>query len=440
MKKFMAGAAATDITPHEPHFLHGYPFVERMSTGTHDSLLASALYLSDGVSQALFISCDVIYLHRESVARIRTGICRAAGIPERSIIVAATHTHSGPVTVDCAVSAADSVVPPADPEYLRYMEERAVGAALRAVGNAVPAEAAFVCADASGTGGNRHDPAGAGNREVPVMAVRNDAGRYIACLLVCGMHPTVLHEDSTLYSADFPHYVRDTLRRELPGGECTVVYFTGAAGDQSPRHVTRENTFAEAERIGRIVADSVLAQLAAGAEYSADIPIEAGQAFSELPRRDFPDPRLAEQNRDERKHRLETLRKSSADLRAIRTAEVDWFGSEELLTLSRLAASGALERFYEGCLPAEIQVIGVGGRHFVAWPGEIFAHYGLELKKHCSEAVLISCANGELQGYIATREAHEKGYYEAGNSFFTPEAGDMLVDKTIGLISKPDTE
>jgi hypothetical protein len=48
MMELKAGAAAISITPREPHFLFGYPFVERMSTGTQDELLSSALYLSDG--------------------------------------------------------------------------------------------------------------------------------------------------------------------------------------------------------------------------------------------------------------------------------------------------------------------------------------------------------------------------------------------------------
>ena len=48
MSQLVAGACASDITPVEPLFLFGYPHVERVSTGMHDPLLASALYLFDG--------------------------------------------------------------------------------------------------------------------------------------------------------------------------------------------------------------------------------------------------------------------------------------------------------------------------------------------------------------------------------------------------------
>ena len=39
-----AGAAQVDVTPDSPQFLYGYPHCERISTGVHDPLLASALY------------------------------------------------------------------------------------------------------------------------------------------------------------------------------------------------------------------------------------------------------------------------------------------------------------------------------------------------------------------------------------------------------------
>ncbi|HBK41059.1 MAG TPA: hypothetical protein DDZ57_05750, partial [Porphyromonadaceae bacterium] len=94
MTELKAGAATVNITPQESHFLFGYPFVDRMSTGTHDDLLSSALYLTDGKNQVLFISNDVIYVSKASTARIREGISKETGIQASNILVAATHTHS----------------------------------------------------------------------------------------------------------------------------------------------------------------------------------------------------------------------------------------------------------------------------------------------------------------------------------------------------------
>lgn len=434
-----AGAATMNITPQKSHFLHGYPFVERMSRGTHDPLSSSALYLTDGNEELLFISNDIIYVDKNIVSRIRQAIFKEKGIPPSHIMIAATHTHSGPVTVECLISESDPVVPKVDLDYLKQMEAQTVKAACQAVENAVLAEMAFVTGDATGVGSNRHDPAAPKDMDLPAMIVRNRASKeYIAALLVCSMHPTILHEDSKLYSADFPYYVREKLQQDLLGKGCPVIYFTGAAGDQSPRHVTRENTFEEARRIGSIVADALLSQLTEEVTYSSQPTIGALHTHIDLVKREFPAVGWAEQHRERVKGRFESLKSAAADPREIRTAEVDWFGAEELLFLAKKAQSGLLDEAYERCLPAEIQVIRIGDSYFVAWPGEIFVEYALRLKKLRKNTALITYANGELQGYITTKEAMDKGFYEAGNSFFDYRSGEILIKETIKLIAQLD--
>lgn len=434
--KLMAGAANVDITPEEAHFLHGYPFVPRTSTGTHDALLSSALYLTDGKERVLFISNDIIYVNKELTARIRQRITGKTGIPASNILIAATHTHSGPVTVDLLISESDPIVPKVNKKYLDFFVKGAVEAGVQAVENAVPAELAFVIGDATGVGTNRHNPDGAKDMEVPAMVLCNKKAEYIGCLLVCNMHPTILHEDSTLYSGDFPHFIRETLQHDWLGENCPVVYFTGTAGNQSPRHVTKENTFEEARRIGEIVANSLLSEFTKKPLFSSDISIAALQTETDLPKKEFPSVEWAEQNRNEKKERFESLKRNSDNPQETRTAEVNWFGSEELLFLAKKAQSNKLEDAYNSSLPAEIQVIKVGGFSFAAWSGEVFVEFGMELKKRFKNIVLITYANGELQGYITTKEANDKNFYEAGNSLFDYKSGDILIEKTSELLKK----
>ena len=204
----IAGAATSDITPSGSHFLYGYPYVERMSEGVHDRLLSSALYLSDGVNRFMLLSNDVIYVSKASVSRIRDGILKNTGIQASNILVSATHTHSGPVTVNCLTSSADPVVPEANTMYVQYMEDQIIDAACRAVQNASPAEAGSCIADATGIGTNRHDPEGPSIMDVPAVVLKKPDNSYIACMLVCSMHPTILHEDLRLMSGDFPAFTR----------------------------------------------------------------------------------------------------------------------------------------------------------------------------------------------------------------------------------------
>ncbi len=426
-----AGAAFINITPKTPQFLFGYPFVERTSTGVHDWLLSSALYLSDGDEQVIFIANDLIYVSKDSVSRIREAVSDKTGVPADHIMVGATHTHSGPVTVDCIMSANDPVVPKTDKKYLRYVEECIVSAACDAFKQASQAEIGLTVADGTGIGTNRHDPSGPKDMEIPVLIVRNQHKEFVACMLVCNMHPTVLHEDSTLFSGDFPAYAREIIQKTYLGSECPVLYFTGAAGNQSPRHVTRNNTFDEACRIGGIIASAVGTKLSEQLDYFSEIKISCLQKLVDLPKRQVPPVEWADQHQKKALEHFEILKKTSKNPQEIRTAEVDWFGAKELFHLSTLAASNALEETYKKCLPAEIQIVKIGEWSFVSWPGEIFVEYELELKKKFDHAFLITLTNGELQGYVATEEADKKGFYEASNSVFNYSAGKILVEETI---------
>ncbi len=434
----IAGAATSNITPLKPLFLFGYPFVERVSERVNDWMLSSALYLASGNEQVLLISNDIIYVSRKTVSRIRRIVSQKTGVPQSNILVAATHTHSGPVTVDCLNSSNDKVVPKADVKYVRYMEDKTIEAAINAHKNAIAAKVAFFVADATGVGTNRHNPNGPADMEVPALIFKNRNNEVISCLLACNMHPTILHEDSKAYSADFPGFTREILQKEYFGSESPIIYFTGAAGNQSPRHVTKNNTFDEAQRIGRIVAKSVGEIFKKGVEYSADISLLVIQKNIDLPRRNFPELSQAKTNRDAALKHFEHLKNSSKNNQEIRTAEVDWFGAEELLHLTSLKQSGALEKAYQSCLPAEIQVIKIENWSFVAWPGEIFVEYLLTLKDRLKNTFLITLANGDLQGYIATKQAEKQGYYEASNSLFDTLAGDVLVTETVKLIKETE--
>jgi neutral ceramidase len=429
-----AGGAVAEITPTDSQFLYGYPFVPRYSTGVHDPLLSSALYLSDGHSQAMFIANDIIWVGKASTARIRRRIEAATSVPGDAVMVTATHTHSGPMTLDYISNEADEVVPKTDESYVRFMEERIVTAAVRAFEAAQPAEAGLAVAQASGVGTNRRSPNGPADPEVPVLVVRSrQTQRPLACMLVYSMHPTVLHEDSNLISADFPGLARLYLQREALGAECPVLYHTGPAGNQSPRHVTRSNTFEEAVRLGGLLGKAV-AQVLPGIEYRSSVAICSSHTFSELPRRPIPSLAEAQHGRDEARRYLDTLKSRGAPRQAVRTAEVDWFGSEETLTLARAAAEGRLESAYASVLPTEIQLISVGPWVFVGWQGEIFVEYALAVKARARNVFIISLANGELQGYIVTPEAVSQGAYEASNALFAPESGAILVGRTLQLL------
>jgi len=429
-----SGAATVDITPFDTQFLFGYPHVPRYSTGVHDSLMSSALFLSDGATSLLFVTNDVIFVDKALVQRARARIESATGVARANILISATHTHSGPITVDYVSNEMDAAVPEADAAYLQVLEDGIVAAATLAHRRAQPSEIGFVLADGSGVGTNRRDPGGPSDPQVPVLLTRPvGGGDPTACMIVCSMHPTVLHEDSTLVSADFPGAFRSYLQSQALGADCPVLYHTGPSGNQSPRHVTRANTFAEAARLGGILGQAVSERIS-DLVFEPHASLQAQRAFVDLPRRQFPSAADAAATLARAAERLELLRRSGAPPRETRTAEVDWFGAEETLVLARAAEEGRLEGSYQSCLPAEVQVMGVGLLALVGWPGEVFVEYALDVKRRHSDAFVISLANGELQGYIVTEGAAREGGYEASNSLFDYRSGQALVEATTGLL------
>ena len=166
---------------------------------------------------------DIVLVGKALAVHARQRIQEATGIPAAHVMITATHTHSGPKTVEQLSWENDPVDPQADPRDLCRLEDGIVEAAVCACRNARAARLGFAMADGSGVGSNRHDPQGPSDPQVPVVVVRDrDTSDYLALMVVCNMHATVLHEDTRLVSGDFPAATRQfsagtRLRPELPG-------------------------------------------------------------------------------------------------------------------------------------------------------------------------------------------------------------------------------
>ncbi len=432
-----AGAAQIEITPNDSQFLFGYPHVKRYSTGVHDRLWSSALYLSDGNEQLLFVANDIIFISKEVARQARKAISRHTGIKPENIMITATHTHSGPITANYISNQSDPVIPKADEKYVNFMIDSIIRAAVDAFNDAQDAILGLGIADDTGIGTNRRNPDGTADHQVPALLVKNAlTHNNIACMLICSIHPTVLHEDSTLISGDFPGLSRIYLQENALGQDCPILHHTGPSGNQSPRYVTKENTFKEANRLGQILGQAVEKAIS-NIRFIENIELSVkSKLIDELPQKNFPTIETAQQKLKNAVEKLEQLRNSNAPQQEIRTAECDWFGAEEILTLAKASKDGSLAKAYQSCLPAEIQVFKVGNWTFIGWQGEIFTEYALAVKQKVKDTFVISLANGEMQGYIVTQEAADKGGYEASNALFSHQAGEIFIEKTIKILDE----
>lgn len=430
-----AGFCRREITPQEPCFLVGYPHAERISTGIHDPLFASAVCLDCQGVAIVLVSVDLLFIGADWTRRCRERIAAATGIAGEHVMIAATHTHSGPHTVEVLAWRDDPVVPAVDEVYLERACAETVAAAIDAWQTRGPAEIAWTAADVRGVvGGNRIDPTGPEDPEAGLLCVRatRDASP-IAMLVIYGMHPTVLHADTTLVTSDFIGFARREIEAALPGGG--VVYLNGVCGNQSPRRVAKEKTFAEAERLGSALGRRLVAALNACDAFSDAPMLAAASTKVPLEGRRFPGVADAEASLARARGHLASLESTGAEAAVRRTAECTVFGGEEVLTLARAEASGDADALRHRYAAAEVQVIRIGGVLIAAWPGELFVEYGLAAKGRAGRPLhVVTMANGELQGYIVTPEAAAAGGYESQMSLFPPEAGSRIVAATLALM------
>jgi len=435
--KIKAGSAITNVTPYRPMFLYGYPYVQRVSDGTNDSLYASALIIDNGEVELALCAVDVIFISKELTEKVRSLITEKTGIPKKHIMLSASHTHSGPVTVNDLFD--DPVVPGVDEYYMDFLASKIVEVIVQAWKNKTKSTLAITTANAIEIGGNRRSTSGASDPEVALILVKDVRSKKLTAVFsVFCMHPTVIHEDSRKYSADFPGYTRKYLKEKF-GDDLVLLYTTGPSGNQSPRHFISKNTFEEAEKLGYMLGKRMDTSIEGADEnnFFDKASVSFVSKHINLMSKNFKPTDWAIRNALMSKNKLKKLRLSNAPPAEIRTAECDWFGAEEYKQLAMMAESGLLKQAYNSVLPVEISCIRINEFSFVFLPGEIFVEYSLEIKKHAPRKTFVtSLSNGILYGYIVTYEAEKEGGYEASNSIFPAEAGNVIIYETINLLNK----
>ena len=94
--ELLAGTAVVEITPPHGYRMSGY-FMERLNTGVRDPLKAKALVFRQGKTQAALVFCDLIGIGPGLSRSARMSAAGKTGIPFENIVIAATHSHTGPL-------------------------------------------------------------------------------------------------------------------------------------------------------------------------------------------------------------------------------------------------------------------------------------------------------------------------------------------------------
>jgi len=433
-----AGSSIVDISPKPGIPLAGYPHFPRYNTGVHDPLYASCLTLDDGVACLAIVCADLVGISKALTRRVRRGVESQTGIPGANIMLACSHTHSGPWTaMEFDSDSADGLTKQ-DAGFVAELEEKLIQLVVSSARNPFEAKIGIekgICGKEQGIGGNRRDPKGPVDPEVWTIGVQDLAGKWRACLVKYALHPTVIHEDSTVVTADYPAYIRSYLAKTHPG--MIMLFAQGVSGDQSSRYFRKGQSFGEAERIGSTIGKTA-ADVLARMPLSATVPLAAQSGIAEIQLRKLPPCAELENMIAQAKRNYEALKFAKAPYLDIQNANLALLGAEDLLALHTVQEHKPTCEMLNDEPHAEVQVFGVGDTRMVGLPGEIFVEFGLQIQKASPlpKTFVIELANGYLPGYVCTAEAYARGGYETGASMLTVQAGDALVATSLRLLNE----
>jgi hypothetical protein len=412
-----AGAAVIDVTPPAGLAMSGFAARTSPATGTHDPLTVRAV----AVGETALVVADAIGLHEDSCCRIRD----RAGLADGHLIVAATHTHGGPVAMPGRLG------PGLEPAWLQRLEDACVRAVAEARAARRPARLGFGRGTDPGIARNRRHAGGPVDPALPVLRIREEGGAPIAVLTCHALHPVVLGADNTLFTADYPGAVRRHLEAAHPGA--VAIFLTGCTGDINTGHPAHasistaprpDRTFAEAERIGVLIAQSALQ--APEQPLGGDIRAACTELMLPSARTETEAPGVLANG----------WRREAATAEPARAALLRcWIDWAERVAPRPLTPWSARVTLFDW-----------DGARLIGLPGEIFARTGLDLRRAldgdslAGRTMTFGFADG-CPGYIPPAGEYRHGGYEVEEAHryyglpaaFAPGAAERLAEAAIEL-------
>ena len=429
MAKMLVGASKVDITPSSPVWMDGM-IREHKSVGVHDRLFARALYLSSGLPNkgCVIVSADVCAIRYEDAQVVREKASARTGIPFENIVIAATHTHSGPAT--------KGFFNPTEEGYLAEFREQLVSLIEQA--SKEPREAVIGCVSSEERTISHYRrlladdghvvmnwepwPAerivralGEPDHEVGVIVAAEDTGSR-KCLCIAfnhAGHPNVMSGENYLLSADYPGYACARIEEAVGG---MAMFLNGAEGSVDIDGL-KDRDWEGVARAGSALADAVI-QAVKRVDLCSDPPFcTIGARYALPPRRITP----AE---------LEWAEIVLASTGGKIQAHADGIGDDFKAALYKNLAA------IEDPIAVEQTCIALGDTALLSFPGELFAEIGREIKTRSpfAKTYIIGLANGSV-GYVPTRESILQGGYEVDTRRVGDESAEIVINQSLRLLN-----
>jgi Neutral/alkaline non-lysosomal ceramidase. len=395
------GTAKVDITPAHPVPLAGFSERNGLYRDIHRKLFARVWFFKQTettgtVRNAVLVQADLIWwgsdvadaLIRDVRTRWRTD----------TVILHASHTHSGPQTTEKFTS----YLGRPDPDYIRYVKERVLAgieAAERDTEPVVISKASGRCHIAvnrrkrceDGSVGMAPNPDGPVDPEVLVVKFAKPDGVCKGVLFHYACHPTTTRDN--FVSSEFPGAAMEAVESAFPH-PVVASFLQGCCGDVRPALV-REGQFVSGTRedvdtLGRTLADEVLRVLNGPMDVLSPSLGEMKRVEIELPVGQVPD---------------------EQELKAAASKEgvfAEW---------ARLLLDDPERR--KPTVPLRISLLPLADAlALLAIDAEAVVEYGLAIKRLSRGRVLpLPYSNGMI-GYLPTARQIEEGGYESRESLY----------------------
>ena len=425
-----AGFAEKVITPPIPTYLAGY-FHERIGESVRDDLYAKAAVFEAGGQRVALVVCDLVHVTAEIVKPAKDIIAERVGIPPESVMISATHTHTGPEILERGRS-------PVDSTYVATLAPTIAAAVEKAAGQMFEAQLRPNTgseeglsfnrllrmrdgSDQFGWGGDPREVAGVAgpiDPEMVVLGVYEQASNLRGVVTNFALHVDVIGGGTADFvSADWPGELAQTIRT-LYGEEVVTLFLQGTCGDINHciHHDTELPTALapKAVQLGRALG-AVAVNAVEKAEPSHDESLASFLQILDIPYYQVDD-----------------------DLR------------EAVAQLKEKGPTDDFERFlvekvdvwpYNGqTAQVPVQAMRIGPLGIGVVPGEIFVHWGLTIK-HWSPApytMVVELANDTF-GYIPTIEQAQRGGYGAMpilSRHLEASAGRIISDEVMRMMNQ----
>lgn len=361
----------------------------RRADDTFDPPQARALVLDEDGLRLALVSVDLVIARPELSEGLRD-YAESRGV--RGVLLAATHTHSGPGGYLEGWWAERLTAGKRRPGALQEIGEATRRALDRALDDLAPARLGATRARTDLAENRRFDD-GPVETELPVLVLRFDDGRAPVVVATHPAHPTILSPRSHAYSADY----LGSARARLAELGWRALLLPGALGDQEPKSA-----------LGPLWPDALEMQRAQAVEVGYALANEILAAAKPLP---------ASDSRVELRSSVHGWTLPEVKLR--RFCALWWVGP---------LTGGFARRFLSAHAP--VQVLQVGPGWFIGVPAEPTSATGSAIRARLPAGAVpfvVAHAN-DWTGYVVPPDIYERGGYESCMSFHGPGFEASLVE------------